>query len=131
MHGKRLVSQSNKKKTSMLCSTSEAEYVAVGRCCAYILLIKNHLLDYGLNFSKTPFRCDNTDAIRMIHNPVMYSKTKHIDICHHFIRGIVHKGKMELFYIPYTGQLAGILTKPLDEKSLNKLTADLEMLSIT
>ena len=30
--------------------------------------------------------CDNTSAINMSKNPIMYSKTKHIPINYHYIR---------------------------------------------
>ena len=63
MIGDRLVSWSIKKKTSVTCSTAKVEYVVAGRCCAQILWIQNHLMDYGLNFSKTPIFCDNTSSI--------------------------------------------------------------------
>lgn len=106
MLGDRLVSWSSKKQTSVACSTVEAEYVATRRCSAQILWIQNQLLDYGLNFSKTPICYDNTSAIQMIQNLVHHSKTKHIDIRHHFIRDIVQKGKVELFYISSVDQLA-------------------------
>ena len=113
----------------MACSTIEAGYLAAGRCCAQILWIQNQLLDYGLNFSKTLICCDNTSAIQMIQNPIQHSKTKHIDIRHHYvIRVTVQKGKVELFYIPSTDQLA---KKALEEKTLKKLISDLCMLTMT
>lgn len=64
-------------------------------------------------------------------NPVQHSKTKHIDICHHCIRDIVQKVKMELFYIPSTDQLANLFSMTLDEKTLNILIVDLGMFSMT
>lgn len=67
----------------------------------------------------------------MIQNPVQHCKTKHIDICHHFIRDIVQKGKVELFYILTSDQLAYIFTKALDEKTMNKLIDDLDMVLMT
>ena len=67
----------------------------------------------------------------MIHNLVQHSNTKHIDIHHHFIRDIVQKGKVELFYIPSTYQLADIFIRAFDKKTLNKLIVDLGMLSMT
>ena len=89
MLGNRLVSWSRKKQKLMACSTVEAEYVAAGRCCTKILWMHNQLLDYRLNFPNTPICYDNTSGIQMIQNPVQHSKTKHIDIRHHFIRDIV------------------------------------------
>jgi hypothetical protein len=35
---------------------------------------------------KVPLLCDNESAIRMADNPVEHSRTKHIDIWHHFLR---------------------------------------------
>ena len=128
MLGNRLVSQSNKKQTPVDCSTAEAKYVSTGRCCVQILCIHNHLLDYDLNLSKTSICCDNTSAIQMIQNPLQHSRTKHIRIHRYFIRDIVQKGKVELFYIPSTDQLTDIFTKALDEKTLRKLIADLGMI---
>jgi hypothetical protein len=29
--------------------------------------------------------CDNESAIKIAYNPVQHNKTKHIEICHHFI----------------------------------------------
>lgn len=129
MFENRWVIQSNKKQTTMACLTAEAEYFAAGRCCAQILWIKNHLLDYDMSFLKTPSYYDNTSAIKKIQNPVQHSKTKNINIHHHFIRDVVHKGKEELFYISSTDQLANI-TKALDERSLKKLIVELGMLSM-
>lgn len=37
---------------------------------------------------------------------------------------------MELFYIPSTDQLADIFNKALDEKTLNNLIADLNILTL-
>ena len=128
--GNRLISWSNKKQTSVACSTTEAEYVAAGRCCAQVLWIQNQLLDYGYKFRKTPICCDNTSAILITQNPVQHTKTKHIEIRHHFIRDISQKGKIELFYLPTTEQLADLFTKALDEKKVQYLIGKLGMFSM-
>ncbi|KAK2993742.1 hypothetical protein RJ640_018363 [Escallonia rubra] len=47
--GHSLVSWSSKKQNSVALSTTEAEYMAVGACCAQILWMKQTLLDFGLN----------------------------------------------------------------------------------
>nr|KAJ0210551.1 hypothetical protein LSAT_V11C400224920 [Lactuca sativa] len=100
--GNRLISWSSKKQTSVAISTAEAEYVAAGRCCAQLLWIQNQLLDYGFKFSKTPIYCDNTSAIQITQNLVQHSKTKHIEIRHHFIRDNVEKGKVALEHLNYS-----------------------------
>ena len=48
--------------------------------------------DYGVNFDHVPLLCDNESAIKIAHNPVLHSKTKHIEIHYHFIQEHVEKG---------------------------------------
>jgi hypothetical protein len=61
-------------------STTEAEYIAAGHCCAQLLWMRQTLRDYGYKLSKVPRLCDNESAIRMTDNPVEHCRTKHIDI---------------------------------------------------
>ena len=127
--GGKLVSWTSKKQTSVSMSTAEAEYVSAASCCAQILWMKNQLTDYGVKYSKTPIFCDNTSAIAISRNPVMHSKTKHIDIRYHFIRDHVMNGDIELHFIPTDKQLADVFTKPLDEKTFKHLISELGMLN--
>nr|KAJ0217090.1 hypothetical protein LSAT_V11C300105640 [Lactuca sativa] len=128
--GNRLISWSSKKQTSVAISTAEAEYVAAGRCCAQLLWIQNQLLDYGIKFSKTPIYCDNTSAIQITQNPVQHSKTKHIEIRHHFIRDNVEKGKVVLEHVKTSEQLADIFTKALDSQTTAYIIGELGMISL-
>jgi methyl coenzyme M reductase subunit D len=40
--------------------------------------------------------CDNESAVKIANNPVQHSRTKHIDIRHHFVRDHVAKGDIIL-----------------------------------
>ena len=102
------------KLNSVSTSTAEAEYVAAGSCCAQVLWLRNLLLDYDLQLSKVPIYCDNTSAIAITNNPVLHSKTKHIEIRYHFIRDHVMNGDVELHFVPTEYQLTDLFTKPLD-----------------
>jgi hypothetical protein len=128
--GNRLVSWSSKKQHSVSISTAEAEYVAAGSCCAQILWMQHQLEDYGVSASRTPIFCDNTSAIAITNNPVLHSRTKHIDIRYHFIRDHVMKEDVELYFIPTENQLADLFTKPLDEARFNYLISKLGMLNM-
>ncbi|GJR61351.1 putative ribonuclease H-like domain-containing protein [Tanacetum coccineum] len=72
-------------------STTEAEYVAAANCCGQVLWIQNQMLDYGFNFMNTKIYIDNESTICIVKNPVFHSKTKHIEIRHHFIRDSYEK----------------------------------------
>jgi hypothetical protein len=124
-----LVSRSSKKQTSVALSTVEAEYVAAGQCCAQLLWMRQTLRDFGYNLSKVPLQCDNESAIRMADNPVEHSRTKHIDIQHHFLRDHQQKGDIEVNHISTENQLANIFTKPLDEKTFCRLRSELNVLN--
>nr|KYP73274.1 Retrovirus-related Pol polyprotein from transposon TNT 1-94 [Cajanus cajan] len=78
--GSTLVSWHSKKQNSVALSTTEVEYIVVGSCCAQILWMKQQLFDFGLSLDHIPIRCDNTSAINLSKNPVLHSRTKHIEI---------------------------------------------------
>jgi hypothetical protein len=126
--GRSLVSWSSKKQTSVALSTVEAKYVAAGQCCAQLLWMRQTLRDIGYNLSKVPLICDNESAIRLADNPVEHSRTKHIDIRHHFLRDHQQKGDIDIYHISTENQLADIFTKPLDEKTFCRLRSELNVL---
>lgn len=129
--GSRLISWASRKQASVSTSTTEAEYIAAGSCCTQILWMKQQLADYDIKVTKCPIYCDNTSAISVSQNPVMHSKTKHIDIRYHFLKDHVEKGNIYLEYISTDNQLADILTKSLDATRFAKLRGELGMLDIT
>jgi hypothetical protein len=90
--------------------------------------MRQTLRDFGYNLSKVPLLCDNESAIRMADNPVEHSRTKHIDIRHHFLRDHQQKGDIDVFYVSTENQLADIFTKPLDEKIFCRLRSELNVL---
>ncbi|RVW18658.1 Copia protein [Vitis vinifera] len=94
--GHSLVSWHSKKQNSVALSTAEAEYIAAGLCCAQILWMKQTLSDFNLIFEHVPIKCDNTSAINISKNPVQHSRTKHIEIRHHFLRDHAQKGDITL-----------------------------------
>nr|GEY78333.1 retrovirus-related Pol polyprotein from transposon TNT 1-94 [Tanacetum cinerariifolium] len=111
--GDKLVSWSSKKQQSTTISTTEAEYIAMSRCCAQILWMRSQLTDYGFDFNKIPLYCDNRSAIALCCNNVQHSRSKHINIRHHFIREQVEKGVVELYFMTTDYQLVDIFTKAL------------------
>nr|GFB22401.1 uncharacterized mitochondrial protein AtMg00810-like [Tanacetum cinerariifolium] len=78
--GGKLVCWSAKKQHSVDMSSDEAEYIAVARCCANILWMKSQLTDYDIIYEKAPIFFDNISVITISNNPVLHSRTKHIDI---------------------------------------------------
>jgi hypothetical protein len=111
----------------MALSTAEVEYISVGACCAQILFMKQSLLDYGVVLDWVPLFCDNESAVKIANNPVQHSRTKHIDIRHHFLRDHVAKGDIVLCGVCSEKQLVDIFTKPLDENTFCRLWSELNV----
>ncbi|GKE15604.1 hypothetical protein Tco_1423181 [Tanacetum coccineum] len=97
--GDRLVSWSSKKQKSTTLSSTKTEYIALSGCCAQILWMRSQLTDYGLVFNKIPLYYDNKSSITLCCNNIQHSRSKHIDIRHHFIKEQVENGVVELYFI--------------------------------
>ncbi|GJS68216.1 putative ribonuclease H-like domain-containing protein [Tanacetum coccineum] len=125
--GSRLISWQCKKQTVVANSTTEAEYIAASQCCGQVLWIQNQLLDYGYNFMQTKIHVDNESAICVVKNPVYHSKTKHIEIRHHFIRDSYEKRLIEMVKIHTDNNVADLLTKAFDVSRFNFLVASISI----
>ncbi|GJR84329.1 ribonuclease H-like domain-containing protein [Tanacetum coccineum] len=91
-----LTSWFSKKQTALAISTTEAEYVSARKACQQALWMKQALVDYGIRLDDIPIMCDNKGAIDLSKNPVQHSRTKHIEIRHHFLRDNVQKGNISI-----------------------------------
>ncbi|GKE19974.1 putative ribonuclease H-like domain-containing protein, partial [Tanacetum coccineum] len=125
--GRRLISWQCKKQTIVATSTTEAEYVAAASCCGQVLWLQNQLLDYGFNFMNTIIHIDNQSTICIIKNPVYHSKTKHIEIRHHFIRDCYEKKLIQVQKIHTDLNVADLLTKPFDGPRISIKSASIKV----
>jgi hypothetical protein len=92
--------------------------------------MKQTLLDYGLVQEKSTFLCDNESVVKIANNHVQQSHTKHIDICHHFLRDHVAKGDIILEEVRLEDQVAHIFKKPLDQTRFCMLRNELNILDL-
>ncbi|GJQ98685.1 hypothetical protein Tco_0009824 [Tanacetum coccineum] len=123
-----LASWFSKKQTTLAISTTEAEYVSVEKACQQALWMKQALIHYDVRLDDVPIMCDNKGAVDLSKNPVQYSRTKHIEIRHHFLRDNVQKGHISIEKVPYVDNIVDILTKPLKRESFNYLRLGLGMM---
>ncbi|GJZ88191.1 hypothetical protein Tco_0659973, partial [Tanacetum coccineum] len=82
------------------------------------------MLDYGFNFMNTKIYIDNESTICIVKNPVFHSKTKHIEIRHHFIRDSYEKKLIQVIKIHTDHTVADLLTKAFDSSGPINLVAD-------
>ncbi|GKB75741.1 hypothetical protein Tco_0942636 [Tanacetum coccineum] len=123
-----LTSWFSKKKTALAISTAEAEYVSAGKACQQALWMKQALIDYGIWLDNIPIMCDNKGAINLSKNPIQHSRTKHIEIRHHFLHDNVQKGNISLENVSSEDNIVDILTKLLKREPFNYLRLGLGMM---
>ena len=81
-----------------------------------------------MSLNNIPIFCDNTSAINITKNPVQHSRTKSIEIRHHFIRDHVLKNDISIEFVDSLNQIADLFTKPLNEAQFVKISKKLGML---
>ena len=83
------------------------------------------LADYGIVQDTLVVYCNNTSAIIISKNLVHHSRTKHINIRHHFIRKLFENKIVVIEYVAIENQLVDIFTKALDSSRFDSLRKSL------
>ncbi|GKB47877.1 hypothetical protein Tco_0898630 [Tanacetum coccineum] len=123
-----LTSWFSKKQTALAISTIEYKYVSARKAHHQVLWMKQALVDYDINLDDIPVLCDNKGVIELSKNPVLHSRTKHIEIRHHFLRDNIQKGNISIEKVSSEDNIADILTKPLKRESFNLLRLGLGLM---
>ncbi|GJU35545.1 copia protein [Tanacetum coccineum] len=123
-----LTSWFSKKQTALAISTTEAEYVSAEKAFQQALWMKQALVDYDIRLDDIPIMCDNKGAIDLSKNLVQHSRTKHIEIRHHFLRDNIQKGNISIEKVSSEDNIADILTKLLKCEPFNYLRLGLGMM---
>lgn len=106
------ISWKSRKQTTVALSSTEAEYMSLSDATKEMIYLRS--FSESLDLIQPPTNvmyCDNQSAIALSKgNPISHSRTKHIDIRHHFIR---EQERIEYKYIESANNPADCLTKPL------------------
>ena len=90
MHAGGPVAWKSKKQASVVLSTTEAEYYAVGIDCQEAMWIKQICQELNVSIDKPiQIYTDNTGAVALTNNPIFHNHLKHIDIHWHFVRDLI------------------------------------------
>ena len=105
----------SKKQASIALSTTEAEYYALGITCQEAVWVKQLCQELFMSFCEPMnIYTDNTGAVALSDNPVFHNRSKHIDICWHFIRDLIRSKLLHPSHIPGIQNGADFLTKALN-----------------
>ena len=120
--GSGTVSWSSRKQQTVAKSSTEAEYVALSSATQEAVWLRRLMKDLRRQMdAPTTIYEDNQGAIELAKNAKFHNRTKHIDICHHFVRERVVSNEIRVIYCPTEDMTADIMTKGLAKLTFEKL----------
>ena len=120
------VSWMSKKQELVTLSMAKAEYVAAMHAVKEGVWLHRFIEEvFQPLVNPTILYCDNQAAITLTKDGSFHARTKHIDICYHFIRFIVDSGSFLLVYCPTADMTADTLTNALPSVKVKHFAAAL------
>jgi hypothetical protein len=95
-------------------STVEVEYIELCVAVHKVVWLHKLLADlFGREMDSTIIHCDNQSCVKLSENHVFHDKSKHIEIKYHYIRDMVQRKSVHVYYLSTHEQIADVFTKPL------------------
>jgi hypothetical protein len=115
----RAMSWSSHKEPTFILSTTKAEYMAyhkhLKKLFGFIAFLVNS--NFGFNQKEnTHIFSNNQRCLSLIKNLIHHSRTKHIDIQHHYVKEMVNVRSIRFEYVPIAKMVVDILTKVVPTK---------------
>jgi len=113
----------SKKQATVALSTAEAEYMAMSAAVQEVKWVHALLKELGCEVA-LPLNLftDNKAAVSISSNEnVPHTRTKHIDVRHHYVRELVRRGWLRVTWVRSEDQLADVFTKGLDTDTFRTL----------
>ena len=110
------VSWKSSLQTSVTLSSTEAEYRQLTQSAKEVIWVCALLTAMGFPVtSSVPVLGDNKGSIDLVKNPIFHSRSKHIEVRHHFVREKYLSGVLHPVWVDTSRMLADIFTKCLPE----------------
>ena len=120
--GSGTISWSSRKQSTVAKSSTEAEYVSLSSAAQEAIWLRRLMKDLRRQIdAPTTIYEDNQGAIELAKNAKFHNRTKHIDICHHFVRERVVSNEIRVIYCRTENMIADIMTKGLPRPAFEKL----------
>ncbi|OXA48994.1 Copia protein [Folsomia candida] len=123
-----VISWSSQKQPIVSMSSMESEYISLASGAREAVWLRRFLEELGFpQESPKIIHVDNQSAIKLVKNPEMHSRSKHIDVRYHYTRELVSTGQLAIEYVHTSEQIADGLSKPLLKTQHFKMRQDLSM----
>ena len=107
------MSWSSRLQQTVPASTSKDEYMAAAAAIKEALWVRRMLSELGQDPGTITIKADSQSAIKLLKNPIISMRSKHIDVIYHFARERVARKDVAFEYIRTDHMVADALTKPL------------------
>ena len=112
--GSAMFTWSSRQQKTVSNSSCEAEYIALSEASHEALWLHQFLCEvHLLKPGPTVLLCDNNGAKALSSDPTHHSRSKHIDVRHHFVCERVEDGSLAIWRVPGHDNVADIFTKAL------------------
>ena len=106
--------------------TASAELVAASVCATHIVWARDLAEFMGFpQAAPTTLYIDNRATVALAHNPMSFSKVKHVARRHHYVRECVEDGTIAAKSISTEHNVSDIFTKALEPKKFKLFRAAL------
>ncbi|PSC68653.1 retrotransposon Ty1-copia subclass [Micractinium conductrix] len=113
------ISWASRLQPTVAASTTEAEYIAAATTIKEGLWLRKLFQDLSLDLHTVAICADSQTAIKLLKNPIVSNRSKHIDVVHHFARERVARNEVTFEYISTESMVADALTKPVPATKFN------------
>jgi hypothetical protein len=117
------ISWTSRAQKTIALSSTEAEYMALSDCSRQVVWMHTLMGELGYTLTAVPICGDNQGSIFIASNPVTEKRSKHIDICYHYVREVVNHGLVKIYFIDGDENPADLLTKNLGSVKFLKFRA--------
>ena len=116
------ISWSSKKQKTIALSTCEAEIVAASEATREGLSLRALIDDLGFGDpSPTKLYCDSQATIATAYNPEHYTKMKHVERRHFFVRECIENHQIVVPFVSTHENIADFFTRALDPKDFFRI----------
>lgn len=124
------ISWNSKRQPTVALSTTEAEYMSLSSCVQEAMWLKQLQETFWplLKNEAMIVYSDNQSSIKLSESDGYHSRTKHIDVRHHYVRDKVVEGAIDVQYIQTDLMTADALTKATPHAKLAYCTSKMGLI---